>query len=210
MVVLKQRISKSHLALSLPAFAIAKRKWRLARLARFPNPPPLTCRFQYQRRNQFRLPGMLVDRDKRYVSRGCMLPLPGHRVLRIYFYAHFHRRMKHAIDLRLKIYNFPKIYGIPKINVVHGRCNYVTIRMPMRRQGPSHINQMHHLPAKQLPKRICLRRQNDFRHLRARSADWLPRTDEARQVLPGGTAAATKTGNDHASSEMEAVLNDIS
>jgi Tfp pilus assembly protein PilF len=36
------------------------------------------------------------------------------------------------------------------------------------------------------------------------------RTDEARRVLSNGIEAATKAGNQHARSEMEALLNDLS
>jgi Tfp pilus assembly protein PilF len=35
------------------------------------------------------------------------------------------------------------------------------------------------------------------------------RTSEAKQVLSSGIAAATKTGNQHARSEMEALLHDL-
>ena len=62
-----------------------------------------------------------------------------------------------------------------------------------------------------------------FRALLERSADYIPaylmyaqllaresRTGEAKQVLSNGIAAATKAGNQHASSEMETLLNDLS
>jgi predicted Zn-dependent protease len=61
-----------------------------------------------------------------------------------------------------------------------------------------------------------------FRALLERNGDYIPgyqmygqllvresRTDEARQVLSKGIAAATKAGNQHARSEMEALLNDL-
>ena len=61
-----------------------------------------------------------------------------------------------------------------------------------------------------------------FRALLERNADYIPgyqmygqllvresRTDEARQVLSSGIAAASKAGNQHACSEMEALLNDL-
>ena len=61
-----------------------------------------------------------------------------------------------------------------------------------------------------------------FRALLERNSDYIPayqmygqllaresRTGEARQVLSIGIAAATKTGNQHARSEMEALLNDL-
>jgi predicted Zn-dependent protease len=61
-----------------------------------------------------------------------------------------------------------------------------------------------------------------FRALLERNPDYVPayqmygqqlaresRTDEARQVLSNGIAAATKAGNQHARSEMEALLNDL-
>jgi hypothetical protein len=35
------------------------------------------------------------------------------------------------------------------------------------------------------------------------------RKEEARKVLTNGIAAATKAGNQHACSEMEALLNDL-
>jgi len=35
------------------------------------------------------------------------------------------------------------------------------------------------------------------------------RTDEARRVLSNGIAAATKAGNQHARSEMEALLDEL-
>jgi len=62
-----------------------------------------------------------------------------------------------------------------------------------------------------------------FRALLERNSDYIPaylmygqllaresRTAEARQVLSSGIAAANKTGNQHARSEMEALLNDLS
>ena len=62
-----------------------------------------------------------------------------------------------------------------------------------------------------------------FRALLERSADYIPaylmyaqflaresRPAEAKQVLSSGIAAATKAGNQHASSEMETLLNDLS
>jgi predicted Zn-dependent protease len=61
-----------------------------------------------------------------------------------------------------------------------------------------------------------------FRELLARSPGYIPaylmygqllaresRTDEARRVLSNGIAAATKAGNQHARSEMEALLDDL-
>ena len=38
----------------------------------------------------------------------------------------------------------------------------------------------------------------------------LGRTDEARQRLKDGLAAAARTGNEHAASEMQAMLDDLS
>ncbi len=62
-----------------------------------------------------------------------------------------------------------------------------------------------------------------FRALLGQNADYIPaylmygqllvresRLDEARQVLSSGIAEATKMRNEHARSEMEALLNDIS
>jgi thioredoxin-like negative regulator of GroEL len=62
-----------------------------------------------------------------------------------------------------------------------------------------------------------------FRALLERNADYIPaylmfgqflaresRTDEAKQVLTTGIAAAAKKHDDHARSEMEALLNDLS
>jgi predicted Zn-dependent protease len=61
-----------------------------------------------------------------------------------------------------------------------------------------------------------------FRALFAHNPDYVPgylmyaqflareqRAPEARQVLSSGIAAATKAGNQHARSEMEALLNEI-
>ena len=61
-----------------------------------------------------------------------------------------------------------------------------------------------------------------FRALLERNADYIPaylmygqllaresRTNEARQVLSAGIAAAAKKGDQHATSEMEALLNDL-
>jgi thioredoxin-like negative regulator of GroEL len=61
-----------------------------------------------------------------------------------------------------------------------------------------------------------------FRALLERNADYIPaylmyaqllaresRTTEARQILSTGIAAATKKGDQHASSEMAALLNDL-
>lgn len=61
-----------------------------------------------------------------------------------------------------------------------------------------------------------------FRALLKRNPDYVPaylmygqllaresRTDEARRVLSSGIEAATKSGNQHARSEMEALLNDL-
>jgi predicted Zn-dependent protease len=61
-----------------------------------------------------------------------------------------------------------------------------------------------------------------FRALLERNAGYVPaylmygqllvrqsRTDEARRVLSSGIDAATKAGNQHARSEMEALLNDL-
>ena len=62
-----------------------------------------------------------------------------------------------------------------------------------------------------------------FRALLERNADYIPaylmygqllaresRTDEARQILTTGIAAAAKKGDDHARSEMETLMNDLS
>jgi predicted Zn-dependent protease len=62
-----------------------------------------------------------------------------------------------------------------------------------------------------------------FRALLERNADYIPaylmygqllarenRAPEARQVLTNGIAAASKAGNQHARSEMETLLNDLS
>jgi hypothetical protein len=62
-----------------------------------------------------------------------------------------------------------------------------------------------------------------FRFLIERNADYIPaylmygqllaresRTDEARQVLSDGIAAASKKNDDHARSEMEAFLGELS
>jgi thioredoxin-like negative regulator of GroEL len=62
-----------------------------------------------------------------------------------------------------------------------------------------------------------------FRALLERNADYIPaylmfgqfltresRTDEAKQVLTTGIAAAAKKHDDHARSEMETLLNDLS
>jgi thioredoxin-like negative regulator of GroEL len=62
-----------------------------------------------------------------------------------------------------------------------------------------------------------------FQALLERNADYIPaylmygqllaresRASEARQVLSTGIAAATKKGDQHASSEMEALLNELS
>jgi thioredoxin-like negative regulator of GroEL len=62
-----------------------------------------------------------------------------------------------------------------------------------------------------------------FRALLERNADYIPaylmygqllaresRTDEAKQVLSNGIAAASKARNDHARSEMETLLNELS
>jgi Tfp pilus assembly protein PilF len=62
-----------------------------------------------------------------------------------------------------------------------------------------------------------------FRTLLERNADYIPaylmygqllaresRTGEAKQVLSKGIAAAAKKGDQHASSEMEALLNELS
>jgi len=61
-----------------------------------------------------------------------------------------------------------------------------------------------------------------FRTLLEHNADYIPaylmygqllareaRTAEAKQILSNGIAAATKKGDSHASSEMEALLNDL-
>jgi len=62
-----------------------------------------------------------------------------------------------------------------------------------------------------------------FRALLERNAEYIPaylmygqllaredRTPEAKQVLTNGIAAASKAGNQHARSEMEALLNELS
>ena len=61
-----------------------------------------------------------------------------------------------------------------------------------------------------------------FRTLLERNADYIPaylmygqllaresRTNEAKQILSNGIAAAAKKGDQHASSEMEALLNEL-
>ncbi len=61
-----------------------------------------------------------------------------------------------------------------------------------------------------------------FRALLERNVDYIPaylmyaqllaresRFDEARQILTNGIAAATKKGDQHATSEMEALLNEL-
>src|SRR5260370_1451597 len=97
--------------------------------------------------------------------------------------------------------------------------------MSVRRQRPRHVNKVHHLYAKKFPQRIRLCWQHNFRHLRPlleRNADYIPaylmygqllaresRASEARQVLSTGIAAAARKGDEHARSEMEALLNDL-
>jgi cytochrome c-type biogenesis protein CcmH/NrfG len=62
-----------------------------------------------------------------------------------------------------------------------------------------------------------------FRALLERNADYIPaylmygqllaresRNEDARQVLSNGITAASKAGNEHARSEMETLLNDLS
>jgi hypothetical protein len=62
-----------------------------------------------------------------------------------------------------------------------------------------------------------------FRHLVEHNADYVPaylmygqflaresRNEEARQILTTGISAATKANNQHARSEMEALLNELS
>jgi len=62
----------------------------------------------------------------------------------------------------------------------------------------------------------------NFRELLGRNADYVPaylmlaqmlvkqsRPEEAREVLDKGIAAASKTGNGHALSEMESLLNEL-
>ncbi|MGC0774681.1 MAG: tetratricopeptide repeat protein [Candidatus Acidiferrum sp.] len=62
-----------------------------------------------------------------------------------------------------------------------------------------------------------------FRTLLDRNADYIPaylmyaqllaresRNEEARQILSTGIAAAAKKGDEHARSEMEALMNDLS
>jgi cytochrome c-type biogenesis protein CcmH/NrfG len=62
-----------------------------------------------------------------------------------------------------------------------------------------------------------------FQALLERNADYIPaylmygqllaresRSDEARQILSTGIAAATKAGNQHARSEMETLLSELS
>jgi cytochrome c-type biogenesis protein CcmH/NrfG len=62
-----------------------------------------------------------------------------------------------------------------------------------------------------------------FRSLLERNSDYIPaylmygqmlaresRTNEAKQILSDGITAAAKKGDQHASSEMEALLNDLS
>lgn len=62
----------------------------------------------------------------------------------------------------------------------------------------------------------------EFAHLNAHNPDYVPgyqmagqllvklgRTEEARQILNTGVATASRTGNTHALSEMQALLDDI-
>src|ERR1700719_4152403 len=118
--------------------------------------------------------GMFVNRHKRHIRRRRMLALSGHRILRINLHPHLHRSMKNAVDLRLQIHNLAQIHRVPKINVIHRRRHHIAVRVPVRRQRCSHVNKVHHPSAEKFPQRISHRRQNDFRHLRTRCADWLP------------------------------------
>ncbi|HTQ60534.1 MAG TPA: tetratricopeptide repeat protein [Candidatus Solibacter sp.] len=65
--------------------------------------------------------------------------------------------------------------------------------------------------------------ESNFRALLDRHADYIPaylmfaqllaresRADEARQILTAGISAATQHHDDHARSEMESLLNDLS
>src|SRR6267142_420928 len=170
--------------LSLPSRvrAVPQRQARLPPLRRFPVSPPLPICLQNQWRHGLRHPRMLVNRHKRHIRRRRMLPLSRHRILRKDLDAHLHRSMKNAVDLRLQIHNLAQIHRVPKINVVHRRRHHIAVRMPVRRQRCSHVNKVHHLSAEKFPQRISHRRQNDFRHLRTRGADWLPR--QLRLKLP--------------------------
>ena len=65
--------------------------------------------------------------------------------------------------------------------------------------------------------------EKNFRELIERNPEYIPgfqmygqllareeRNEEARKILTAGIAAASKTGNQHARSEMEALLNELS
>ena len=74
--------------------------------------------------------------------------------------------MKNAVDLRLQYDNLSQVHWVAKIDVIDGSCDDIAPRMPVRRHGRRHVHQVHHMTAEQFAKRIRLRGQDDFCHLR--------------------------------------------
>jgi len=76
-----------------------------------------------------------------------------------------------AVHLGFQNNEFANIDWITKIDVVHGSCDHVTVRMAAGRHGRGDIHQVHHMAAEQFTERIRDGGQNDFRHFGARCAD---------------------------------------
>src|SRR5258707_1963365 len=44
---------------------------------------------------------------------------------------------------RSEVHNFAQIYRIAEVDIIHGRCDYIAVRMSVCRQCPCHVNKVH-------------------------------------------------------------------
>jgi hypothetical protein len=170
---LKSPVEFSQTSANNMSLTVAQREPNCATFCRFSKSSPLFWCLQDQRRHGLGEPGVLIDGHKSYIRGRRMLPLLCHRVFGIHLDADFHRGAEDTINLRFQVDELTQIYRVAKIDVVHGRRHHITIGMSVRRHRRHHIDQMHHLPAKQFPQRVRLRRQHNLRHLRSRRIDGL-------------------------------------
>jgi hypothetical protein len=154
-------------------FAETQPQARLAALCCFLVAALLFRSFQQQRPDGFGLFGVFIYSHKGYIGRCGVFALASEDLLGENFYAYFHGRMEDTIDLRFENDQLAEIYGIAKIDIVHGSGDDVTVGVTAGGHGRGHVHQMHDLAAEQFAERIGLRGKDYFRHLRARGADGL-------------------------------------
>ena len=60
------------------------------------------------------------------------------------------------------------MHRLPEINVINRRRHHMAVRVPVRRQRASYIDQVHQPSAQQVTQRVGIVWQDNFRHLRLR------------------------------------------